>query len=128
MKNITEDVPPPAPICVVGDVYRVEHVISNNVIKFSPLDGVIQVKVSNGASPTLRRAESLYATQDRAYYLKETRQNSSMSSGFDPTSSNKERDRALDWRSANRSSLFMAGQWEWNRKKGGEVYSIRHFQ
>ena len=25
VKNITEDVPPPAPICVVGDVYRVEQ-------------------------------------------------------------------------------------------------------
>ena len=58
VKNIiTEDVPPPTPICVVGDVYRVEHVISNNVIKFSPQDGVIQVKVSNGgASPASRES------------------------------------------------------------------------
>lgn len=39
------------------------------------------------ATERLRRAESLYVSQDRAYYLKETRQNSSpVSSGFDPTS------------------------------------------
>jgi signal transduction histidine kinase len=115
--NVEKSIAADVPALLVGDVFRVEQVISNlllsNAIKFSPVDGNYSSDSNRGhceCNDDVRYRVTASITAEKGpASLRRTRENSSMASSRSaPTSSSRERGRGWGWLYASRLSLFMA--------------------